>query len=146
MKPDDHTAYAKTTLSVAADGTVTGQTEESNTGTLAIALRTGGSTVQTLGGAVAARRVLQNALTPGTGHFDLGNFAETTDPVAIKGSFALDERFKAPASSVRAVIPRGMPLTAWPGSFLLGSRLNGRRSVRGTFNTPERKQQSLRSI
>jgi hypothetical protein len=85
--------------------------------------------VQTLGGAVAARRVLQGALTPGAGQFDLGNFTETTDPVVIKGSFTLDERFKAPASSARAVIPRGMPLTAWPGSFLLGSRLNGRRTA-----------------
>ena len=129
MRPDDHTAYAKTTINVAADGTVTGQTEESNTGALATALRIGGSSVQTLGGAVAAQRVLQNALTPGTGHFDLGNFAETTDPVAIKGSFALDQEFKAPVSAARAAIPRGMPLTAWPGSFLLGSRLNGRRSA-----------------
>jgi hypothetical protein len=129
MKPDDHTAYAKTTISVAADGTVTGQTEESNTGALATVLRVGGSTVQTLGGAVAAQRVLQNAFTPGTGHFDLGNFAETTDPVSITGSFTLDQRFKAPASTARAAIPRGMPLTAWPGSFLLGSRLNGRKSA-----------------
>jgi hypothetical protein len=128
MKTDDHTAYAKTTINVAADGTVAGQTEESNTGVLATALRTGGATVQTLGGAVAARRVLQNAFTPGTGHFDLGNFAETTDPVAVKGSFAMDDRFKPPAASARAVVPRGMALTAWPGSFLLGSRLNGRRS------------------
>jgi hypothetical protein len=129
MKPDDHTAYAKTTINVAADGTVTGQTEESNTGALATVLRIAGSSVQTLGGAVAAQRVLQNALTPGTGHFDLGNFAETTDPVAIKGSFTLDQRFKAPAAATRAVVPRGVPLTTWPGSFLLGSRLNGRRSA-----------------
>jgi hypothetical protein len=127
MKPDDHTAYAKTTLNVTADGTVTGQTEESNTGTLAIALRVGGSNVQTLGGDVAARRLLQNFLTPGTGHFDLGNFAETKDPVTIKGSFTLDERFKAPAPYGRANIPRGMPLTVWPGGLFLGSRLNGRK-------------------
>src|SRR5262252_78278 len=127
MKPDDHTAYLKTALNIAADGTVTGQTEESNTGALATNLRVGGSTVQTLGSDVAARRVLQGFLTPGTGRFDLGNFAETKDPVTIKGSFTLNDRFKVPAPNARAVIPRGMPLTNWPGSFLLGSRLNGRK-------------------
>ena len=126
MKPDDHTAHVRTAINVAADGTVTGQTEESNTGTLAMTLRAGGSLVQTLGGPVAARRVLQNFLTPGTGQFDLGNFSETTDPVTIKGSFTLDERFKAPVSNGRAVISRGMPLTVWPGGLFLGSRLNGR--------------------
>ena len=127
MKPDDHTAYLKTALNIAADGTVTGQTEESNTGALATNLRVGGSTVQTLGSDVAARRVLQGFLTPGTGRFDLGNFAETKDPVTIKGSFTLNDRFKVPAANARAVIPRGMPLTNWPGSFLLGSRLSGRK-------------------
>src|SRR5262249_26407238 len=91
------------------------------------ALRVGGSNVQTLGGDVAARRLLQNFLTPGTGHFDLGNFAETKDPVTITGSFTLDERFKAPAPYGRANIPRVMPLTVWPGGLFLGSRLNGRK-------------------
>lgn len=129
MKSDDHTAHARTTINIAADGTVTGQTEEVNTGALATALRAGGSNVQTLGGPVAARRVLQNFLTPGTGQFDLGNFTETTDPVTIKGSFTLDERFKAPVPNGRTVIPRGMPLTVWPGGLFLGSRLNGRKSA-----------------
>jgi Domain of Unknown Function with PDB structure (DUF3857)/Transglutaminase-like superfamily len=34
MKPEDHTTHARTTIHVAADGTVTGQTEETNTGIL----------------------------------------------------------------------------------------------------------------
>src|SRR5262252_2233470 len=129
MKPDDHTADVKTIVNVAADGAVTGATEESDMGALAIALRTAGATVQTLGGSVAARRVLQNSLTPGTGQFDLGNFTETKDPVTIKGSYTLDERFKVPPANTRTTIPRGMPLTVWPGGFLLGTRLNGRKSA-----------------
>jgi transglutaminase-like putative cysteine protease len=128
MKPFDHTASARTTVNVDADGAVTGQTEERNTGALAVLLRHAGTTVQNLGNAVAARQVLQNFLTPGAGQFDLGRFADVTDPAAIKGSFTLDERFKPPAPDGRAVVPHGMPLTAWQGNVLLGSRLGGRKS------------------
>jgi hypothetical protein len=71
--------------------------------------------------------MLQLYLTPGTGNFDLGNFAETTDPVSIRSSFTLDDRFAAPAPGTRAVISRGMPLTALPGDFLLGTRLSRRK-------------------
>jgi hypothetical protein len=129
MRTDDHTAHAKTIINVAADGTVTGRTEESNTGALAMALRSAASNVQALGSAEAARRVLQLLLTPGSGNFDLGNFAETSDPVAIKSSFTLDDRFKAPAPGARAIIPRGMALSTWPGNSLLGTRLNGRKAA-----------------
>jgi hypothetical protein len=129
MRPGDHTAHAKTIINVAADGTVTGRTEESNTGALAMALRSAASNVQTLGSAVAARRVLQFLLTPGSGNFDLGNFAETSDPVSIKSSFTMDDRFTAPASGASAIIPRGMALSTWPGNFLLGTRLNGRKAA-----------------
>jgi Domain of Unknown Function with PDB structure (DUF3857)/Transglutaminase-like superfamily len=128
MKPDDHTAYVKTIVNVAADGAVTGQTEQSSTGTLAMALRGAASNVQNFGGAEAARRMLQVYLTPGSGNFDLGNSAETKDPVSIRSSFTLDDRFAAPAPGTRTIISRGMPLTALPGNFLLGTRLNGRKA------------------
>jgi hypothetical protein len=126
MKPDDHTSYAKTTLNVAADGTVTGETEESDTGALASALRSDGAYVQSLGNAVAARRLLQRGLTPGTGQFDLSKFTGTADPVVIKGSFALTERFKGVDEN--AVIPDGMLFNASPGNLLLGPRFSGRKS------------------
>jgi transglutaminase-like putative cysteine protease len=129
MKPDDHTAYARTTINVAADGTVTGRTEESNTGALGIALRFAGAAVQTLGDEMAARRQLQSFNTPGTGNFELGNITETMDPVTIKSSFALNERFRPPPAGARAAIPPGMALTVRPGNFLLGSRLNGRKAA-----------------
>jgi hypothetical protein len=126
MKPDDHTSYAKTTLNVAADGTVTGETEESDTGALASALRSDGAYVQSLGSAVAARRLLQRGLTPGTGQFDLSKFTGSADPVVIKGSFALTERFKGVDEN--AVIPDGMLFNASPGNLLLGPRFSGRKS------------------
>jgi hypothetical protein len=129
MKPEDHTSHARTIINVAADGTVTGQTEESNTGIFAIALRSASAKAQILGVDVAPQRLLQAFNTPGTGHYDLGNSAETTDPVITKSSFTLSELFRPPGSSERARISFGLPLTARPGNFLLGTRLDGRKSA-----------------
>jgi hypothetical protein len=128
MKPDDHRSSAKTTINIAADGMVTGRTEESATGALAVVLRSSAAAVQTLGDEAAARRLLQKYLTPGTGHFELANLANTIDPVVIRSSFSLDDRFKAPSLGARAVITHGMPLVAWPGTILFGDRLGGRQS------------------
>jgi hypothetical protein len=129
MMPDDHTTYSKTSLNVAADGAVTGQTEESDTGAFATALRSYEESVQRMGSAVAARRLLQRGSTPGAGQFDLGNFVETNDPAVMKGSFALDEKFKVPVPDGKEVIPDGMLFNASPGSYVLGSRLHGRKSA-----------------
>jgi hypothetical protein len=129
MKPGDHTSYAKTTFNVAADGTASGETVESNTGALASVLRSDGAYVQSLGSAVAARRLLQRGSTPGTGQFDLSHFTGTADPVAITGSFALAERFKVPGVDENAVIPDGMLFNASPGNLLLGPRFSGRKSA-----------------
>jgi hypothetical protein len=129
MKPDDHTIYTRTTINISADGTVTGETEQTGLGALGIGVRLVGAVVESFGNEAAAQRQLQGLNTPGVGHFDLGNSAETNDPVTIKGSFTLNDRFKSPPPGVRAVIPYGMPVTARPGNFLLGSRLSGRKSA-----------------
>jgi hypothetical protein len=129
MRPQDHTAHAVTTLNVAADGTVTGQTRQSNTGFFGTVLRLAGTAVQSLGSETAAGRQLQSFNTPGSGRFDPGNIGETVDPAVITGSFTLNDRFKAPAAGGRALIPAGMPLTVRPGGFLLGARLSGRKSA-----------------
>jgi hypothetical protein len=129
MKPDNHTIYARTTINIGADGTVTGETEQTGSGALGMGVRLAGAIVETFGNEAAAQRQLQSLNTPGAGHFDLGNSSETKDPVTIKGSFTLNERFKPPPSGVRAAIPYGMPLTARAGNFLLGNRLSGRKSA-----------------
>jgi hypothetical protein len=128
MRPEDHAAHAKTTIVVAADGTVTGETQESNTGIFGITLRNVGAGIQNLGGETAAQRLLQNFNTPGTGHYDLGNTADKIDPVVMTGRFALNDPFKPPAAGERATISFGMPRTLRPGGFLLATRLNGRKS------------------
>jgi hypothetical protein len=129
MNPEDHTAHASTIINVTADGTVIGQTEESNTGIFGGVSRIAGGFVQTVGEELSAQRQLQSLNTPGTGRFDLGKSAEPVDPAVIKGSFTLHERFKPPGEGGNAAIPVGMPLTARPGIFLLGNRLNGRKSA-----------------
>jgi transglutaminase-like putative cysteine protease len=129
MRPEDHTTHARTTILVAADGTVTGQTEESNTGIFGITLRHSAADIQNLGSETAAQRLLQIFNTPGTGHHDLGNATDTIDPVVMTGRFTLNQPFKPPVPGQRAAIPFGMPRTLRPGNFLFPPRLDGRRSA-----------------
>jgi hypothetical protein len=126
MRPQDHVAHAHTTVTVAADGTVSGRTVERNTGIFGMVLRGVGSQVQNLGSDNAARLQLQGFNTPGTGRFDLGNTTETADPAVVEGSFALNQKFNAPPQGGRAFLPFGLPLTARPGNFLLGTVPNNR--------------------
>jgi len=129
MRPQDHVAHAVTRINVAPDGTIRGETRESNTGIFGTGLRLAGGAVQSLGSETAALRQLQGYNTPGSGRFDLGNITETVDPAITTGTFTLTDHFKAPAAGSRAPIPFGMPLTARPGLFLLGTRLAGRQSA-----------------
>jgi Domain of Unknown Function with PDB structure (DUF3857)/Transglutaminase-like superfamily len=129
MRPQDHTSHSRTVLHVAADGSVTGETQESATGALAIALRGAAAAVQNLGSEAAARRVLQGFGTPGTGSFDLSHVAEPIDPANVQGSFVLDTKFRPPRLPGRAAVPFGMPLLTRPGNFLLPPRLSGRASA-----------------
>jgi transglutaminase-like putative cysteine protease len=126
MRPEDHVAYAHTALKVAADGTVSGRTVESNTGIFGMVLRGVAAQVQNLGSENAARMQLQGFNTPGNGRFELGNVTDTADPVVVEGTFALNQKFTAPPQGARAFIPFGMPLTARPGNFLLGNLPNNR--------------------
>ena len=129
MNPAAHVAHASTTIDIADDGTVTGQTTESDTGILGVSLRFAAGFVQQIGDEAMAQRTLKMFNTPGTGHVDLGNSSETLDPVRITGSFALSNRFKAPAPGGAAMLPVGMPLLVRPGNYLLGARLAGRQDA-----------------
>jgi hypothetical protein len=129
LRFQDHTVQVKTVVQFAADGAVSGQTEESSTGILAAGLRSAGAVVQQIGQETVVQRKLQSSNTPGTGHFDLGSSAELVDPVIIKNEFALNDRFKPPVPGGIAAIPVGMPFSLRPGSFLFGVRLSGRQSA-----------------
>jgi hypothetical protein len=128
MTAQQHTYRVRTVINVAADGAVSGRTEESGTGVFGIVLRSVAGAVQNLGSETAAQRQLQSLNTPGTGRYELGNSAEAMDPVTIRNAFNLQERLRLPSSGV-AYIPHGMPLLVRPGNFLLGNRLSGRKSA-----------------
>ena len=128
MNPKDHVAHAKTTIRFAADGVVTGQTEESNTGVFAVGLRYAGAVMQQSGDEAVARRRLSDYNTPGTGHIEYADPSQTVDPAVVKGTFTLNGRFTPPAPGVVVALPVGVPLTVRPGNFLLGVRSPGRES------------------
>jgi hypothetical protein len=129
LKPQDHTAQVKTIVRFAADGTISGQTEERSTGILGGGLRYAGGLVQQIGQETVVQRQLQSFNTPGSGHFELGSSAELRDPAVIKNEFTLNDHFKAPAPAGIATIPVGMPFSVRLGNYLLGARLSGRQSA-----------------
>src|SRR5262249_31636798 len=110
------------------DGTVTGRTEETNTGTFGLVLRFAGANAQNIG-ETAPQRLLQLYSTPGTGQYDFGNLADRIDPANMAAGFPFAERFKPPAAGAFARISFGLPQTVRPGRFLFGDRLAGRKSA-----------------
>ena len=129
MKSQDHTAQVKTIVRFAADGTISGQTEESSTGILGGGLRYAGGVLQQVGQETVVQRQLQSFNTPGSGHYEFDSSAPFRDPAVIKNEFKLNDRFKTPAPGGIAAIPVGMPFSVRLGNSLLGARLSGRRSA-----------------
>ena len=128
MKPEEHVTHVRTLINVAADGTMSGRTDQSGTGIFAEGLRSTVAQVQSMGVEAAAQRQLQSLNTPGTGRFDRAN-AELKDPAMIGGVFSLQGRRMLSPSGM-AVIPRGTPVLRPPGEVLLGNSLvNGRTSA-----------------
>lgn len=127
MKPEDHVASVHTTIAIARDGTLTGRTAGSGTGFFGQAVRAVAAAAQTVGTDNATRLMLAKTNTPGTGRFDIGSAAATSDPAMIEVSFTLNDKFRTPAPGGRASIPLGLSPTARPGMFLLGTRLAGRK-------------------
>jgi hypothetical protein len=129
MKPEDHVGETKTVMNVAADGKITGRTEERATGMLGSALRASRTLAQNLGNESAAVRQLQSFTTPGTGRFEFADADESTDPVVVNSVFELRDPLKPPEAGARAAIPVGLRLLARPGNVLLGPRVHGRKSA-----------------
>jgi hypothetical protein len=128
MSSEQHAYRIHTVLNVAADGMVSGRTEETGTGVFGLLLRSLASEVQNMGSEAAAQRQLQAVNTPGAGRFDLANAGGTMDPVIIRNAYNLYEPLKLPAAGPGEV-PYGLPLVARPGNILLGNRLAGRKAA-----------------
>jgi hypothetical protein len=128
MKPEDHLSIRRTRLTIAADGTVSGETEQSGTGVFATTMRSIATSLQTDGLKEAAEEYLRRADTPGKGAFEVGSLTERGNSYSVRAQFTLDERVSVKPAANFAV-PPGLGVLARPGDYLLGTtRVPGRRA------------------
>jgi hypothetical protein len=124
MNPDDHVTINRTKLSVAADGTVTGETRQITKGVFATNARNTTLRLQQLGAETAAEKQLASLGTAGKGRYEipvLDNAAEYT----LAGAFKLNQRMKTPLLGSYP-IPVGMPIHVRPGQAFFGRRQESR--------------------
>jgi hypothetical protein len=126
MRPQDHALISQTKLTIAANGTVSGETRQSATGVFAAFARTVAAAIQANGPETMAERQLQAFGTPGKGRYEIDSPRNFAEPYVVKGRFTLNERFAAPPAG-RKVIPIGIPILNRPGELLLGARHQGRK-------------------
>jgi transglutaminase-like putative cysteine protease len=126
MRPQDHALISQTKVTIAANGTVSGETRQSATGVFAAFARAAAAAIQANGPETVAERELQTFGTPGKGRYEIDSPRNFAEPYVVKGRFTLNDRFAAPPAG-RKVIPIGIPILNRPGEFLLGTRHQGRK-------------------
>jgi transglutaminase-like putative cysteine protease len=127
MKPDDHVTIAKTTATIAADGTIKGTTRQTATGIFASSARGVAMQIQTQGREKSAEAALRNLGQAGTGLFEPAAPFDFAEPYILQGEFALNTKLEVPLNGPRQ-IPFGMPIHRRPSVGLLGQRVPGRRA------------------
>jgi transglutaminase-like putative cysteine protease len=121
MKPEDHISDRRTRYSVAADGTVSGETEQLGTGLFATNARTIAASLQSNGLERSAQGFLPRAGTPGRGRFEIGPLTELNDAYSVRAQFTYDERVTIkPPKSLN--VPTGLGIQVRPGDFVLAAR------------------------
>lgn len=125
LKPEAHTTINRSHIKVAADGTVSGTTEQIATGFWASGIRAFAINLQNVGRDKAAENILNNQRTPGKGTIDAAGPYDNSEPVVMKGSFTLAEKLQVPLQGLRRM-PFGMPIQSRPSGFLLGQRRSDR--------------------
>jgi hypothetical protein len=126
MKAEDHLSKRRTELTVAADGTVSGTTEQTGAGLFAASARTIAAALQGSGLERSAEDLLRRIGAPGKGRFEIDSLSELADSYAVRARFTYDARMtiKPPA---RFAILTGLGIQARPGEFLLAARIPVRR-------------------
>ena len=125
MRAADHTLLTQTKVTIAANGTMSGETKQSATGMFATVARAVASAIESNGPETIAERQLQAFGTPGKGRYQIESPRNLAEPYLVKGRFTLNERF-APPPAGRKIVPIGMPVLGRPGDLLLGTRHQGR--------------------
>ena len=125
LKPDAHTTINRSRIRIAADGTVSGTTEQIATGFWASGIRAFAINLQNIGRDKAAENILTNQRTPGKGTIEQAGPYDNSEPVVMRGSFTLTEKLALPLQGLRRM-PFGMPIQSRPSGFLLGQRRSDR--------------------
>jgi hypothetical protein len=125
MRADDHTVMNRTTITVAADGTISGQTAEITTGAFASYARSFATRVAAKGADKMAAEQLRLNGTPGSGRYQDSSFDMLSDPFSMRGEFKLNSALKTPGAQM---IPVGLAARGRPGTFLFGTRHENRQS------------------
>ena len=125
MKAADHTTINRTRITIAADGTMTGETEQIATGIFAISARQTAANIEAIGPERAAERRLASLHTPGKGRFEIGSLASLDHTYTIKSAFTYAMRMNIEPRALRPIL-LGTPIHVRPGEYLLGKRIAGR--------------------
>jgi tetratricopeptide (TPR) repeat protein len=123
MQAAENTTTNHTRIAIAADGTVTGESEDTGTGANASELRGVAMKFQAIGLETAAERMLKYYGIPGKGRYEIGTPDDGAAQYTIGGKFTLTAHVKVEPGAVLG-IPRGMDVLApgRPGEVLFGVR------------------------
>jgi transglutaminase-like putative cysteine protease len=125
MRADDHTSLSRSRIAVAADGTVTGESEQISTGVFGAGLRAAAAAMESNGLEASVEQRLRALGTPGRGRFEIAPLSELPDSYTVKGRFTLNQRLSMTPGTTQT-IPVGLPLQRRPGEYLFGNRHAGR--------------------
>jgi transglutaminase-like putative cysteine protease len=126
MKPEDHVSIRRSRVSVAADGTVSGETEQIGTGWFAVNARSYSATMQAAGLERTAEERLRGAGTPGKGSFEIGSLTELSNSWSVRARFTLNDHMIVKPGA-NAAIPTGLGIQVRPGEYMLGPVLPARK-------------------
>jgi hypothetical protein len=126
MRADDHVSTNRTTIEVAADGTISGETVQIATGMFAAGLRSMATRYQA--DPAAAASILKSIGVAGTARVTAPSPSDFSEPYQVKVAFSYDKKWALPLAGQRD-IPPGAPVQKRPGEFLLNTRLENRRTT-----------------
>jgi hypothetical protein len=127
MNSEDHVTTSRTTVTVAADGSISGETRQISTGVFAAGARQVASRIETQGREKYAENQLRALGRPGTGIFEAARPSDFSEPFSLHGSFLLNDKLQMPLIGVRDM-PIGLPIHKRPGFWSFGQRIANRKT------------------
>ena len=121
MHPEDHVSTRRTRMSVSADGTVSGETDQFGTGVFALNARIIAAAIQRDGLARSAEDLLRRFGSPGKGTFEIGSLTDLGDSYTVRAKFTYDTRMPVRAPAI-FTIPAGLGIQGRPGDYVLATR------------------------